>query len=160
MPKKIAIGSQNKSSIDSLIENYGVSDEPLVVVFPKGDQLTFQVPSSLAALKDVLRDATNWYQGLPKGKNVDHPLCPFLPETQESAIDAYLIHKFSSDNPKIGLKDACRLVAKCPWLAFSVTQAIKSHWKEMESLWMAELANNAKKNSKETSGEGLSLEQV
>lgn len=160
MPKKVAIDGQNKSSIESLIENYGVSDEPLVVLFPKGDKLTFQVPSSLASLKEVLRDATNWYQGLPKGKDVQHPLSPYLPETQESAIDAYLIHKFSCDTPKVGLKDACKLVAKCPWLAFSVTQAIKNHWKEMEALWMAELANNSKKNLKETTGEGSLSEQV
>lgn len=158
MPKKTAGDANYKSVIDSLVNRYGVSDEPLVIALPHGDSLSFQVPSSLGGLKTVLKEAVNWYQSLPEKQTDKHPLSPYLPETQEVAIDAYLIHRFSIDEPKIGLKDACRLVAKCPWLTFSIAKAIKEHWREMESIWIAEMANSSKKNLNTTNGDEQSSE--
>lgn len=152
--RRQATGSPSLS-VDDLLKNYGVPDEPLVVLLPKGEKLEFNIPSSLDALKETLKAAVKWYGELPQGKDAKHPLSPFIPKTREAAIDAFLIHTFSS-KPRIGLKDACRLVEKAGWAAFAIAKAIREHWRDMDSLWLAEMALAEKKSSEQTNGDGPS----
>lgn len=154
--KRAAKAGANRLDIESLIQKYGVVKEPLQVVLPDGEVFEFKVPESLTALRGTMTAAVQWFTKLPKpGPNVQHPFCPYLPDSQESAVDAYLISTFSVD-PKIGQKDALAMVAEAPWMAFSFSQAIREHWRDMESLWIAKAANESKKNLTETSGDNSS----
>lgn len=154
-PAKTAkpVGKERRANvIDSLIQNYGVPDEPLRVVLPKGDVLEFKVPSSLDDLKSVMSRAVKWWSDLPQAKGAAHPLSPFIPRTRESGVDAYCIAEFSVE-PKFTQRQACEFIARAGWAAFAVSTAIKQHWRDMEAMWLAEAAVEAKKNSKGTSGD-------
>lgn len=143
--------------IDELISSYGVSEEPLVVDLPNGEQLKFRVPTTLADARGVLKRAVAWFNTLPDTHESAHPFAGILPKNREEAVDAFLISEFSLE-PRISQKQALTMVAKAPWLAFSLSQAIRTHWKDMETLWMARAAEEAKKNLSETNGEDSSSE--
>lgn len=147
--------------LDAIILKYSPSDEPLLIILPGGEALTFKIPTRKSELDSFLQDAARWYGKLPDWDSEagrSHMFGEHLPRSAAEAIDAFMISEFSVE-PKFEQLDALKLL-RAPWLVREIVSRINDHNKTMDAMWTKAALDAAKKNSKTTRGTGLNAKSA
>lgn len=146
--------------LDAFIEQFTPENNEITVQFPEG-ALKFRAFTRKSDYDSFMFKAAQWWDTLQREDSpIRTAFGEFAPETSQEAAYAFMISELST-TPKINQLQACKML-RAPFLVDVIVKRIEAESKTVESVIMAKLVTESKKNLEEISesSEGSSSSQV